>query len=101
MFYGGAYNNAPQQVGLARSTDGVRWERVGDGPFLPNGAPGTWNSSESGHPSVFVDEDGQAYLFFQGNNDRGRTWKISFVRLGWRNGRPVVVPDEPPAAPAR
>jgi len=26
---------------------------------------------------------------------------ISFVRLGWRNGRPVVVPDAPPSAPAR
>ena len=58
--------------------------------------PGAWNSSESGHPAVFVDEDGSAYLFFQGNDDRGRTWKISFVRLGWRGGLPVVVPDEPP-----
>jgi sucrose-6-phosphate hydrolase SacC (GH32 family) len=101
LFYGGAYNNAPQQVGLARSTDGIRWERLGDGPFLPNGGPGAWNSSESGHPSVFVDEDGQAYLFYQGNDDRGRTWKISFVRLGWRDGRPVAVPDAPPAAPER
>jgi len=90
LFYGGAYNNAPQQIGLARSTDGIRWERVGDGPFLPNGGPGTWNSSESGHPSVFVDEDGEAYLFYQGNGDHGRTWRISFVRLGWRDGVPVV-----------
>jgi hypothetical protein len=101
MFYGGAYNNAPQQVGLARSTDGMSWERVGDGPFLPNGAPGTWNSSESGHPSAFVDDDDRAYLFYQGNDDRGRTWKISFLRLGWRNGRPVVVPDAPSIAPER
>jgi hypothetical protein len=101
MFYGGAYNNSPQQVGLARSTDGVRWERVGEGPFLPNGKPGAWNSSESGHPSVFVDDDGQTYLFYQGNDDQGRTWRISYARLGWRDGRPVVVSDAPPAAPAR
>jgi hypothetical protein len=101
LFYGGAYNNAPQQVGLARSTDGIGWERVGEGPFLPNGQPGAWNWSESGHPAVFVDDDGQAYLFFQGNDDRGRTWRISFVRLGWRDGRPVVVPDEPPPGRAR
>ena len=94
MFYAGAYNNAPQQVGLARSTDGVRWERVSDQPFLPNGAPGTWNSSESGHPAVFVDEDGRAYLFYQGNDDRGRTWRISFVRLAWRDGRPVAMTPE-------
>ena len=101
LFYGGAYNNAPQQVGLARSADGIMWMRVGDGPFLPNGGPGAWNASESGHPAVFVDEDGQAYLFFQGNNDRGRTWKISFVRLSWRDGRPVAVPDTPSAGRSR
>jgi hypothetical protein len=44
---------------------------------------------------VFIDDDGAAYLFFQGNDDRGRTWKISFVRLVWRDGRPVVVDDLP------
>ena len=38
----------------------MRWERVGDLPFLPNGAPGAWNASESGHPSVFVDDDDRA-----------------------------------------
>ena len=94
MFYAGAYNNAPQQIGLARSTDGVTWTRVSDRPFLANGAPGAWNSSESGHPGVFVDEDGTPYLFYQGNDDHGRTWRISFVRLGWRDGLPVIVGPE-------
>lgn len=96
MFYAGAYNNAPQQIGLARSTDGVTWTRVSDRPFLANGTPGAWNSSESGHPGVFVDEDGTAYLFYQGNDDKGRTWKISFVRLGWRDGLPVIAGPEAP-----
>lgn len=91
MFYGGAYNNAPQQVGLARSTDGVTWTRVSNEPFLPNGVPGAWNASESGHPGVFVDDDGTPYLFYQGNDDRGRTWRLSVVRLGWRDGLPVIV----------
>jgi len=90
MFYAAAYNNAPQKIGLARSTDGVRWERVGTQPFLANGKPGEWNSSESGHPGLFVDDDGQTYLFFQGNNDNGRTWLLSFVKLGWRNGLPYI-----------
>jgi beta-1,2-mannobiose phosphorylase / 1,2-beta-oligomannan phosphorylase len=40
---------------------------------------------------VFVDEDGTPYLFYQGNDDQGRTWKLSFVRLGWRDGLPVIV----------
>jgi hypothetical protein len=93
MFYAGAYNNAPQQIGLARSTDGVTWTRVSDEPFLRNGAPGNWNSSESGHPGVFVDDDGTPYLFYQGNNDGGRTWLLSVVRLAWRDGRPAIAGD--------
>jgi beta-xylosidase len=90
LFYAGAYNNAPQQIGVARSKDGVHWERHGDRPLLENGAPGTWNSSESGHPGAFVDEDGKTYLFYQGNNDRGKTWLLSFVRIGWRAGWPYL-----------
>lgn len=93
LFYAGAYNNAPQQIGVARSTDAVHWTRVSDQPFLANGAPGTWNSSESGHPGVFVDQDGQTYLFYQGNNDKGRTWLLSKVRVGWKDDGPIVLPD--------
>jgi sucrose-6-phosphate hydrolase SacC (GH32 family) len=92
MFYAGGYNNAPQQVGCARSTDGINWTRLFTRPLLANGREGEWNSSESGHPCVFSDEDGRDYLFFQGNNDKGRTWFLSSVRIGWRSGTPYVMP---------
>ncbi len=89
MFYAGAYNNAPQQIGVAESTDGVRWTRMSDTPFMPNGKPGEWNSSESGHPHLFTDNDGSTYLFFQGNNDNGRTWYITNVKVLWdKDGKP-------------
>lgn len=90
MFYAGGYNNEPQQIGVASSTDGVTWKRVHDQPLLPNGPPGSWNASESGHPGVFVDEDGTTHLFFQGNNDQGKTWYLSKVRIVWKDGLPVV-----------
>jgi sucrose-6-phosphate hydrolase SacC (GH32 family) len=90
MFYAGAYNNAPQQIGCARSRDGIHFERLFREPLLPCGQPGSWNSSESGHPGVFLDDDGQTYLFFQGNSDKGRTWYLSFVKIGWRNGLPFI-----------
>jgi beta-xylosidase len=93
LFYGGGYNNDPQQIGCATSRDGVHWTRIFQEPLLPNGKPGEWNSSESGHPGVFVDDDGQTYLFYQGNNDRGRTWFLSWVKLGWQDGRPFILPD--------
>lgn len=90
MFYAGAYNNAPQQVGVAVSTDGVKWKRLFDEPFMPNGKPGEWNSSESGHPHLFEDTDGRTYLFYQGNNDGGRTWYITNLEVLWKGGKPVL-----------
>lgn len=91
MFYAGAYNNAPQQIGCARSRDGIRWERLFTAePLLPCGQPGSWNSSESGHPGVFVDDDGQMYLFYQGNNDNGRTWYLSCEKIEWRMNKPSI-----------
>ncbi|GAB4049305.1 family 43 glycosylhydrolase [Spirosoma litoris] len=90
MFYAGAYNNWPQQIGVARSTDGIHWERVQSEPFLKNGAPGTWNSSESGHPHIFTDTNGKTYLFYQGNNDKGQSWFLSNVPVGWTNLGPTL-----------
>jgi predicted GH43/DUF377 family glycosyl hydrolase len=90
MFYAGAYNNDPQQIGVARSSDGIRWERLSNKPFLTNGDPGEWNHSESGHPHLFRDEDGKTYLFYQGNNDNGKTWYISKVEVHWNEKGPYI-----------
>lgn len=90
MFYAGAYNNAPQQVGVAVSSDGISWQRLSENPFLTNGKPGEWNYSESGHPHIFKDEDGKTYLFYQGNNDNGKTWYISNIEVFWNNTGPYL-----------
>jgi beta-1,2-mannobiose phosphorylase / 1,2-beta-oligomannan phosphorylase len=90
MFYAGAYNNAPQQIGVAISTDGVNWTRFSEEPFLKNGGPGEWNSSESGHPHIFVDKNSRTFLFFQGNNDKGKTWYISNIEVKWNDKGPYL-----------
>ena len=90
MFYAGNYNNHPQQIGLAVSNDGLSWKRVAESPFLPNGRPGTWNASESGHPDIFKDDDGKTYLFYQGNDDQGKTWYLSKVRVYWEKEFPYL-----------
>lgn len=90
MFYAGGYNNAPQQIGVAKSTDGINWTRLFDQPFLANGKPSEWNSSESGHPHIFDNPDGSSWLFFQGNNDNGKTWYISNIEVFWKNNLPVL-----------
>ncbi len=38
-------------------------------------------TSESGHPHNFCDGDGKTYLFSQGNNDKGKTWFISRIKV--------------------
>lgn len=81
MFYGGSYNCTPQQIGCAVSTDGVFFTRLCAEPFLPCGAPGSWNQSESGHPYAFCDDDGRCYLFYQGSADMGKTWYLSRAEI--------------------
>lgn len=93
MFYAGAYNNAPQQIGVAKSKDGIKWTRISESPFLSNGKKGEWNSSESGHPHIFTDLDGRTYLFYQGNNDNGKTWFISKKEVKWNRNGPFLAEE--------
>lgn len=93
MFYAGAYNNKPQQIGIAKSKDGVTWTRLSNKPFLSNGNINDWNSSESGHPHIFNDIDGKTYLFYQGNNDGGKTWFISIIEVEWNEDGPFLHED--------
>lgn len=95
MFYAGGYNNDPQQIGVAMSKDGVNWTRQSDTPLLANGSAGEWNSSESGHPGFFVDDNGRSYLFFQGNNDHGKTWLLSCIELDWHGSTPTLKRQPP------
>lgn len=88
LFYGGSYNCTPQQIGCAVSRDGVFFERLSTQPFLPCGKPEAWNSSESGHPYVFQDEDGSIHLFYQGSSDMGKTWYLSKTNLRFEQGVP-------------
>jgi hypothetical protein len=97
MFYAGGYNNDPQQIGVAVSDDGVKFKRLSAKPILPNGPPGSWNSSESGHPYLFQDDDGQDYLFFQGNATGGKTWYLSVVPIDWKDGTPALAFEKLPA----
>jgi beta-1,2-mannobiose phosphorylase / 1,2-beta-oligomannan phosphorylase len=89
MFYAGAYNNEPQQIGIARSQDGIHWKRLLEEPFLKNGETGSWNESESGHPNIFKAQDGRYYLFFQGNNDKGKRGICRKKKLVGRKKAPI------------
>jgi hypothetical protein len=34
-------------------------------------------------------------MFYQGNNDMGRTWFLSWARLGWKDDKPFILADQP------
>lgn len=92
MFYGGAYNCSPQQIGYAVSNDGIFFEKKSIEPFIPCGKEGEWNSCESGHPYAYRDDDGRSYIFYQGTNDNGETWYISKVEIDFdKNNVPYIV----------
>lgn len=91
MFYGGSYNCTPQQIGCAVSEDGVFFLRICEEPFLPCGKAGSWNSSESGHPFVFRDYNGECYLFYQGSSDMGETWYLSREKIEFNEDMPSLV----------
>lgn len=90
MFYAGSYNNDPQQIGVAESSDGITWKRLSGEPFMRNGKPGSWNASESGHPCIFTNDDGRTFLFFQGNNTKGKTWILSNKEVFWKKQKPYL-----------
>ena len=81
MFYAGAYNHERQQIGVAWSADGVHFTRYRDEPVFPHGAKGSWNEWESGHPGLFVDDDGQVYLFFQGKSTLKGDYSLSCAKV--------------------
>lgn len=92
MFYAGNYNNAPQQIGVAVSTDGLAWTKLSTDPFLKNGLAGEWNKSESGHPGIFDLDGDRSFLFYQGNNDGGKTWFLSQIEVYWSESGPSKLP---------
>lgn len=93
MFYGGAYNCFPQQIGCAVSSDGRVFDKIFiDEPLIACGEQGSWNSSESGHPYAFCDNDGRYWLFYQGSPDKGNSWYITRTEIGFNeNGVPYKI----------
>ncbi len=90
MFYGGAYNCKPQQIGCAVSQDGIHFERLSKIPLLTNGIVGSWNASESGHPYIF-EYEGEYHLFYQGSSDMGKNWYLSRAVVYFENGFPQII----------
>jgi len=85
LYYEGG-NGEFSTVGLARSEDGLSWQRVSETAVFGRGAAGAWDDSSVGSPSVVFDEDSGSYhLWYEGSDgsvdrigyatsDDGVTW---------------------------
>ncbi len=100
LYYFGDSDNDPVggAIGLAISTDGINWNRVGTSPILSPGAPGEWDGLFIESPTVVYDSvSGMYFMYFSGVDT---TWR---VRIGgamspdgitWTkfSGNPIIVP---------
>jgi hypothetical protein len=61
--------------------------------LYPKWPKGSMERKCVGSPYEFIADDGTAYLFYQGNNDKGKSWYLSRVKKGWKDGLPFVIND--------
>jgi len=69
MFYLGQDRARRQSLGIARSTDGVTWEKLRTNPILEPGAPGTFDENGLGEPAVWT-SGGQWWMLYTGRDKR-------------------------------
>jgi predicted GH43/DUF377 family glycosyl hydrolase len=78
LFYLGMDRAARQRLGLARSTDGVKWEKLRANPLLELGPPGAFDENGLGEPAVW--SSGGAYWMLYTGRDRGERRRIGLAK---------------------
>jgi predicted GH43/DUF377 family glycosyl hydrolase len=78
MFYLGQDRARRQRLGVARSSDGVRWEKLRSNPLLELGAPGSFDELGLGEPAVWT-SGGQWWMLYTGR-DRLERRRIGLAR---------------------
>jgi len=69
LFYLGQDRARRQSLGMARSTDGVTWEKLRDNPILEPGAPGSFDEIGLGEPAVWT-SGGQWWMLYTGRDKK-------------------------------
>jgi len=77
-------------IGVATSDNLVDWTKVSE---LSNAGEAERNGSCAPGAIVLA---GKIHLFYQGNNDNGRSWYLSVVPIDWTNGKPILAPHKLP-----
>jgi hypothetical protein len=93
LYYAGMANDLiTEQIGLAVSPDGRRFERVGDGLLVPVSAVHPWKSLRTCNPTVVARPGGGYAMFYQGISQQQETC----IAAGWSDdGLAWRFDDEP------
>ncbi len=75
LFYLGQDRARRQSIGLARSHDGISWEKLRANPVLESGGPGSFDENGVGEPAVWS-SGGQWWMLYTGRD------KVERRRLG-------------------
>jgi predicted GH43/DUF377 family glycosyl hydrolase len=78
MFYLGVDRAGRQQLGMARSTDGVRWEKLRTNPILEIGTAGAFDENGLGEPAVWSSDD--KYWMLYTGRDRAERRRIGLAK---------------------
>jgi len=78
MFYLGQDRARRQSLGVARSTDGVVWEKLRINPILEPGGPGAFDENGLGEPAVWT-SGGQWWMLYTGR-DKGERRRLGLAR---------------------
>jgi predicted GH43/DUF377 family glycosyl hydrolase len=78
LFYLGQDRAARQRLGVARSADGLRWEKLRANPVLELGAPGAFDENGLGEPAVW--SSGGSYWMLYTGRDRAEHRRLGMAR---------------------
>jgi predicted GH43/DUF377 family glycosyl hydrolase len=78
LFYLGQDRARRQSLGIARSTDGVTWEKLRANPILEVGAPGAFDENGVGEPAVWT-SGGEWWMLYTGR-DKGERRRLGLAR---------------------
>jgi predicted GH43/DUF377 family glycosyl hydrolase len=86
MYYLGQDRARRQRLGVARSRDGVRWQKLRSNPILELGAAGAFDENGLGEPAVWVSH-GSYWMLYTGR-DRAEYRRLGMARsqdgVTWR-----------------
>jgi predicted GH43/DUF377 family glycosyl hydrolase len=91
MYFLGQNRFGLQRLGVARSEDGVHWQKSHKNPILDIGPPGSFDESGLGEPAVFFAGHSYFMLYTGRNRDEGR-------RVGWAQSSNGVDWEQRPSA---